>query len=69
MLRFLFVSDLEFFLGECYDFKEMANGKWVFKFQGNGFLREMLRFSSWILGKNTRMKTTRVDFGLLGFSF
>ena len=40
-----------------------------FQVSGNGFLRGMLRFSSWMLGKNTRMKTTQVDLGLLGFSF
>ena len=76
MLRFWSVSDyLEFFLGECYGFREMAKehedemlrfqvlGEWVF-----------LRFSSWMLGKNTGMKTTQAvgekhDLGLLGFRF
>ena len=51
MLRFWSVSDyLEFFLGECYGFREMAkehedemlrfqvSGEWVFSFRGmNGF--------------------------------
>ena len=36
------VSDLEFFLGECYDFREMVEEPrmkcYGFKFQGNGFL-------------------------------
>ena len=86
------MSDLELFLGECYDFRKMAeehedemlrfqvSGEWVFKFQfqRNGFLVSgewvFLRFSSWMLGKNTRMKMTRVvreehDLGLLGFCF
>ena len=75
LTQFLSVSDLEFFLGECYDFREMVeehkdemlqfqvSGEWVF-----------LRFSSWMLGKNTRMKMTRAvreehDLGLLGFHF
>ena len=40
----------------------------VSSFRGMGFLR----FSSWMLGKNMRMKTTRAvgeehDLGLLGF--
>ena len=50
MLRFWSVSDLKFFLGECYGFREMAeehedemlrfqvSGEWVFSFRGmNGF--------------------------------
>ena len=107
MLRFWSVSDLEFFLRECYGFREMAeehedemlrfqvsgewvfsfrgmngfsvSGKWVFSFRGmNGFSVSgewvFLRFSSWMLGKNIRMKTTRAvgeehDLGLLGFHF
>ena len=91
MLRFWFVSDLEFFLGECYGFKEIAeehedemlrfqvSGEWVFSFRGmNGFSVSgewvFLQFSSWMLRKNTRMKTTRAvgeehDLGLLGFRF
>ena len=48
--QFLSVSDLEFFLGECYSFREMAKehedemlrfqvlGEWVFSFRGKGFL-------------------------------
>ena len=63
------MSDLEFFSGECYGSREMVEDKWFFKFQGNGFLRGMLRFSSWMLGKNMRTNTTRVDLGMLGFSF
>ena len=45
-----------------------------FQLQGNGFSVSGEWVSSWILGKNTRMKTTRAvgeehDLGLLGFRF
>ena len=52
--QFLSVSDLEFFLGECYSFREMAeeHEDEMLRFQvlGNGFSvsgeRVFLRFSS-----------------------
>ena len=63
---------------KCYGFKFQGNGFSSFSFKGNRFSVSgewvFLRFSSWILGKNTRMETTRAvreehDLELLGFRF
>ena len=58
--QFLSVSELEFFSGECYGFRERAeeheDEMLRFQVSGKWFSQGMLRFLSWILGKNTRMK-------------
>ena len=63
---------------KCYGFKGMGmgfqvsvSGEWVFfSFRGNGFSVSGEWVLGWMLGKNTRMKTTRVrvSFPGLGFS-